>query len=581
MGIAATLAARIGKRPFAPDTLAGLKLWLRGDGPMYSDTARTTLITADASSIAAWDDRSGAGNHVTQATSGKRPTLKTNIVNGQTVARFDGGDTLVSTTASGLDVTTFTWLSVMKRSAATDQGLLVIGSTGSSGNRYWRLLNASSQVLVKENIANVASGAASLGTAAFRALVAQNDDALPVTPTYVANTATYDAFGVLSRMTDGTLLYVYREGTSHFGDVGVLRKRTSSDSGATWSAASTIVSEASVDLRNVGGGVTPTGRMVITYARYTPGTTTWNSIVSRYSDDNGVTWSSGTALTTTGSTVFSPHGSLIRTDDGQLLTSWYGDDGGTTYKVFVVKSSDNGATWGSPIEVISGLGATSSNSKFTESCFAAIGGGVIIGLCRADNGTTFTQVKSTDNGATWATQGLCTFDTWTNVQPNTPPWLIVQGDGVFVFYGQRIALALRAAWSTKSALIAGTSGWGHRADVFTYANADMGYASVVEVGSGRLTGVAYRGVTSADADIEVFTWPKTATIMIDGAHDGTGVTRNSFNSGANVWVGSERDLAEYVNGDLAELLVYSRALSLDEINKVGAYLANRYGLTWA
>ena len=76
------------------------------------------------------------------------------------------------------------------------------------------------------------------------------------------------------------------------------------------------------------------------------------------------------------------------------------------------------------IEVIGGLAANSANSRFTEACFIAVGNRTVIGLVRADNGTAFTQVKSTDDGATWTTGDRVTFDTWASTAANTAPWLI-------------------------------------------------------------------------------------------------------------------------------------------------------------
>ena len=569
-----------GRFGFDPRSIADLKLWLRGDGPMYTDTGRTTLITSDGQSIAAWDDDSGTANHLTQGTAGKRPTFKTAILNGRSIARFDGGDTLVTTGASGMDVASFTALAVIKRSAATDQGPLVVGSTGSTGNRYMRVSSDKTR-LVKENVADVAVGATNVGTAAWRTQVWQHDNSNPNSPTVIANTSTYDAFGVMFKLSNGTLMYIYRQGALHIGatDFGIIRQRTSTDNGTTWSAATTLFSEALMDLRNCAGGTTPSGRMVLFYGRYNG--TTWQSNVYRYSDDDGANWSSETTLSQSGYTLtaFSPHGALISTEDGQLLCSWYGNDA-TTFYSFVTKSSDNGATWGAPILVISGLASGSSNTKFTEACFAPIGNGEVIGLVRCDNGTTFTQVKSTDHGATWASQGLCTFDTWLNSDPNTPPWLVVFGQRVYVFYAQRVNVRLRVARATTAGLSAASTNWANRADIVTFSGNDFGYPSVVPATNGRLVGAVYRGATAADADLEAFSWPNNGMIYLDGNVDGNGGTRQSFNSGANVWLASERDLAEYVNGDIAELLYYARALSLDEINAIGAYLSGRWATTW-
>lgn len=62
------------------DAAAGV---LDGDGNPCSDA---TPGTTDL--VATWQDQSGNGHHRTQATSGKRPVLKTGIVNGKPVLRF-------------------------------------------------------------------------------------------------------------------------------------------------------------------------------------------------------------------------------------------------------------------------------------------------------------------------------------------------------------------------------------------------------------------------------------------------------------------------------------------------------------
>ena len=57
-------------------------LWARNDGLFYQNSNGTTLATADTDPIGYWQDYSGNGNHLLQATSGKRPLLKTNRING-------------------------------------------------------------------------------------------------------------------------------------------------------------------------------------------------------------------------------------------------------------------------------------------------------------------------------------------------------------------------------------------------------------------------------------------------------------------------------------------------------------------
>lgn len=72
-------------------------LWINpNNGLVYSDTSGTTLSVTDGTAVASIRDQSKTRRLLTQSTAGTRPTLKTNIVNGKSVLRFDGGDELIS-----------------------------------------------------------------------------------------------------------------------------------------------------------------------------------------------------------------------------------------------------------------------------------------------------------------------------------------------------------------------------------------------------------------------------------------------------------------------------------------------------
>ncbi len=49
---------------------------------------------------------------------------------------------------------------------------------------------------------------------------------------------------------------------------------------------------------------------------------------------------------------------------------------------------------------------------------------------------------------------------------------------------------------------------------------------------------------------------------------------------ANLFIGSTLGNAEYYQGDMAQLLLFNELLSTSDRNRVGEYLATRYGLTW-
>ncbi len=74
----------------AGPTASNPDIWLKCDAGVYSDLGTTPAT--DTQSVEQWNDQSGNGRHFTQTTSGSRPVLHTNSVNGLPVIRFDGSD---------------------------------------------------------------------------------------------------------------------------------------------------------------------------------------------------------------------------------------------------------------------------------------------------------------------------------------------------------------------------------------------------------------------------------------------------------------------------------------------------------
>jgi serine protease len=86
-----TVVAPPAPGPFEdPASLPGLVLWLQAD-------ALTGL--ADGAPVATWPDRSGAGNHATQAVAAKRPTYRAGVANGLPAVLFDAADDGLATLA--------------------------------------------------------------------------------------------------------------------------------------------------------------------------------------------------------------------------------------------------------------------------------------------------------------------------------------------------------------------------------------------------------------------------------------------------------------------------------------------------
>ena len=69
---------------WVPSDVSGLSVWLDAN-----DAGTFTFGTGSA--VATWGDKSGNANHVTQATSGNRPTVQTAVLDSKDVVRFAQG----------------------------------------------------------------------------------------------------------------------------------------------------------------------------------------------------------------------------------------------------------------------------------------------------------------------------------------------------------------------------------------------------------------------------------------------------------------------------------------------------------
>lgn len=231
-------------------------------------------------------------------------------------------------------------------------------------------------------------------------------------PVVIANTSTYDAFPGVDTLANGsTLLAVYMQATDHATTQdGHLRKRTSTDAGATWSAATTILNDAVLDLRDpcvyrIRSGAYA-GRIIVSYFTWdgTAGSGTVAKVI--YSDDDSATWSSPITVTTSFTAWSAVTAPVVEAANGDLLLPIYGrDTSDARDSSRVSKSTDGGATWSHLAEIADGVAlGRDMNEPF---------------MCRLDNNHLLTMIRSdhptdtyyneihastsTDHGATWPT----------------------------------------------------------------------------------------------------------------------------------------------------------------------------------
>ena len=83
--------------PFSVKNISGITLWLDATTGLFNATSGGSAVTADAASVARWEDQSGNNRHATQSTTTARPALKTSVLNSKNIIRFDGTDDFVTT----------------------------------------------------------------------------------------------------------------------------------------------------------------------------------------------------------------------------------------------------------------------------------------------------------------------------------------------------------------------------------------------------------------------------------------------------------------------------------------------------
>ncbi|MGA1531450.1 MAG: hypothetical protein ACO33E_00145 [Aquiluna sp.] len=69
---------------------------------LWLDAADASTVTTVSGAVSQWDDKSGSGNHVTQANSALRPIYQSSVLNSLPVVRFDGSDDQLATSAAVL-----------------------------------------------------------------------------------------------------------------------------------------------------------------------------------------------------------------------------------------------------------------------------------------------------------------------------------------------------------------------------------------------------------------------------------------------------------------------------------------------
>ena len=218
------------------------------------------------------------------------------------------------------------------------------------------------------------------------------------------------AFPGLATLSDGTVICVMYESHAHDpagGLSGRLVERRSTNFGWDWSLPREVYAHTSKDTRGATALMTSAGTLLV--AGFTAdGGADMDVFVIR-STDNGTTWSSP-ITPTTGFTLSSASGAnFVELSNGHLLLAVYGlDTAGTYTSTKTVLSTDDGATWGHAITIADGQ---ASSKQWNEAGIVKISGAhpheTLLALIRNDTDNRIDKATSTDSGATWSAVSSC------------------------------------------------------------------------------------------------------------------------------------------------------------------------------
>jgi hypothetical protein len=213
-------------------------------------------------------------------------------------------------------------------------------------------------------------------------------------------------FPVLASAGDA-IVAVVRGGAGHVGLDGRVETMRSVDGGATWSPPA-VVADSAQDDRNPALGGAPGGSLVLAYQRmacydadgvYWPqlrradGSQPVDIVVTR-SVDGGLTWEQPSPLGVSELADGSPYGKIVSADGALLLAVYARERASGATHSHVVRSFDDGRTWGEPTLIARGM---------NETALCPLRGGALLAVMRgADDDQAMFAARSSDGGRTWS-----------------------------------------------------------------------------------------------------------------------------------------------------------------------------------
>ncbi|MHB8510982.1 MAG: sialidase family protein [Actinomycetota bacterium] len=306
-------------------------------------------------------------------------------------------------------------------------------------------------------------------------------------------TSSFDGLGILAVNRQGVLYAIQRRGASSIDPSGHVELFQFQGAQGGWASRTIYTSQ--WDNRNIAGGITPKGTIIVFFGRYDANTGRWVDLGFIRSTDDGQTFGPYTTLPIDGGDAwFSPYGPLLVFPSGRLMQLFYGNNG-YEYRLRALFSDDDGLTWQHesvidrqsyerPTEATGFIipGTRDSNSKIVVVSRTEPGPNPRArgGLC---------EYVSSNGGTTWKRLGFLNVGTSPS---DISPWLAqLQNNRVALVWADRASMTIQVSISDQSAIAANELAWRQPYTLYTsrLANqrprqaANFGYPSVAHIGT--------------------------------------------------------------------------------------------------